>query len=82
MKKILLILFIIPAFIFGQDIPLTEKKLTTKSMESKDKKLKEKEDEKREIEYIKSLGMKYYLSHKIQIGYITNPFSCPFASLV
>ena len=39
MKKLLLILFIIPAFIYGQDVPLTEKKVTTESMQEKDRKL-------------------------------------------
>jgi len=40
MRKILIILFIIPAFIFGQDFPLTEKKVTIESMENKQIKLK------------------------------------------
>ena len=40
MKKLLLILFIIPAFIYGQDVPLTEKKVTTEFMENKERKLK------------------------------------------
>jgi len=81
MKKLLLILFIIPAFIYGQDVPLTEKKVTTESMQEKDRKLKEKADKKvrkentkRTKKYNRSLAM----HPKNQIGYITSPFSCPF----
>jgi len=40
MRKILIILFIIPVFIYGQDVPLTEKKVTTEFMENKERKLK------------------------------------------
>jgi hypothetical protein len=81
MKKLLLILFIIPAFIYGQDVPLTEKKVTTESMENKERKLKEKADDKvqkenakRTKKYNRSLAM----HPKNQIGYIMNPSSCPF----
>jgi hypothetical protein len=81
MKKLLLVLFIIPAFIYGQDVPLTEKKVTTESMENKERKLKEKADDKvrkentkRTNKYNKSLA-----THpKNQIGYIMNPSFCPF----
>ena len=45
MKKILLVLLFIPAFIYGQDVPLTEKKITTESMENEDRKIKEKNDD-------------------------------------
>ena len=40
MRKILIVLFIIPVFIYGQDVPLTEKKVTTEFMENKERKLK------------------------------------------
>jgi hypothetical protein len=36
LRKLLLILFIIPTFLYGQDVPLTEKKVTTESMEKAD----------------------------------------------
>ena len=42
LKKLLFILFIIPVLIYGQDVPLIEKKVTTESMENNDRKLKEK----------------------------------------
>ena len=81
MKKLLLILFIIPTFIYGQDVPLTEKKVTTESMENKERKLKEKADDKvrkentkRTNKYNRSLAM----HPKNQIGYIMNPSSCPY----
>ena len=81
MKKLLFILFITPVCIFGQDVPLTEKKVTTESMENKDRKLKEKADDKvlkentkRTNKYKRSLAM----HPKNQIGYITNFSSCPF----
>ena len=80
MKKGLLILFIIPAFIYGQDVPLTEKKVTTESMENKERKLKEKADDKvrkentkRTKKYNRSLAM----PPKNQIGYIFNS-TCPW----
>ena len=44
MKKLLLILFIIPAFIYGQDTPLIEQKVTTEKMEKEDQKKKDKKD--------------------------------------
>ena len=44
MRKTLIVLFIIPVFIYGQDVPLTEKKVTTEAMENKERKLKEKEE--------------------------------------
>jgi len=81
MKKLLLILFIIPSFIYGQDIPLTEKKVTTESMENKDSKLKEeaddkvrKENTKRTKKYNRSLAM----SPKKQIAWVFNPTSAPY----
>jgi len=80
MKKLLLILFIIPTFFYGQDVPLTEKKVTTESMENKERKLKEKADDKvrkentkRTKKYNRSLAM----HPKNQIGYIMNPGACP-----
>lgn len=80
MKKLLLIFFIIPAFIYGQDVPLTEKKVTTESMENKERKLKEKADNKvrkentkRTNKHNRSLAM----HPKNQIGYILNPTACP-----
>jgi len=84
MKKLLLILFIIPAFLYGQDVPLTEKKVTTESMENKERKLKEKADDKvrkentkRTKKYNRSLAMQ----PKNQIGYITNFTSHPWGGL-
>ena len=71
---------IIPSFIYGQDVPLTEKKVTTESMENKERKLKEKADDKvrkentkRTNKYNRSLAM----YPKNQIGYILNPTACP-----
>ena len=49
MKKLLLVLFIIPAFIYGQDVPLTEKKVTTEKMEKEE----QAENDKLENAYIK-----------------------------
>jgi len=81
MKKLLLVLFIIPAFIYGQDVPLTEKKVTTESMENKERKLKEKADDKvrkentkRTNKYNRSLKM----SPKKQIAWVFNPTSAPY----
>ena len=42
MKKILLVLLFIPAFIYGQDTPLIEQKVTTEKMEKEDQKKKDK----------------------------------------
>jgi|TARA_B110000211_G_scaffold179061_1_gene202476 hypothetical protein len=86
MKKLLLILFIFPAFIYGQDVPLTEKKVSTESMENKERKLKEKADDKvrkentkRTKKYNRSLAKKRGdpILPKNQIGYIGNIFCCP-----
>jgi hypothetical protein len=80
MKKLLLIFFIIPTFFYGQDVPLTEKKVTTESMENKERKLKEKADDKvrkentkRTNKHNRSLAM----HPKNQIGYIFSP-ACPW----
>tara|TARA_B110000196_G_C20965859_1_gene576224 strand:- start:29 stop:727 length:699 start_codon:yes stop_codon:yes gene_type:complete len=81
MKKLVLIFFIIPTFIYGQDVPLTEKKVTTESMENKERKLKEKADDKVRKENTKRTNKYNRLSAmhpKNQIGYIMNPSSCPF----
>ena len=84
MKKLLLILFIIPTFIYGQDVPLTEKKVTTESMENKDRKIKEKDDNKVRKEKTKRTKKYNRLSAmhpKNQIGYITNFTSHPWGGL-
>jgi hypothetical protein len=80
MKKGLLILFIIPAFIYGQDVPLTEKKVTTESMENKERKLKEKADDKvrkentkRTKKYNRSLAM--HPKNQIGLSYGISDFS-------
>tara|TARA_B100000780_G_scaffold114091_1_gene79942 strand:+ start:880 stop:1590 length:711 start_codon:yes stop_codon:yes gene_type:complete len=85
MKKILL--FTLLSFTmmgFGQDIPLKEKKVTTKKMKNKDKKLKEKEkkiisdiEKKRRRKYNRSLA----LDPENQIGYITNLKSHPWGGI-
>ena len=62
MRRLLFILFCLPLISFGQNIPLTEKKLSPES-----EKLKQKN-------HNKSLAM----HPKNQIGYIMNPSSCPF----
>ena len=91
LRKLLLILFIIPTFIYGQDVPLTEKKVTTESMENRDRKIKEKADDKVRKENTKSTNKynrslaKYNRSlamhPKNQIGYITNFTSHPWGGL-
>ena len=70
MKKLIFILLCFPLIGFGQDVPLTDKKITTDKMEEKDRKLKKKKERK----YNKSLAMK----PAAQIGYILNPTENPF----
>ena len=80
MKKLLFILFITPVCIFGQDVPLTEKKVTTESMENKDRKLKEKADDKvrkKTTKLTKKFNRSLAMYPKNQIGYIMNPKACP-----
>ena len=77
MKKLLIIFFVIPGFIYGQDVPLTEKKVTTKSMENKERKLQTKNDKKRK-KLTKKYTKKSAMHPKRQIGYITNLNAHPY----
>ena len=71
MKKILLFaVFCFPIIGNGQDIPLTEKKVTTEKMENEDRRLIDKN--KREIYRASKLGP------MMQIGCISNPLKAPF----
>ena len=71
MKKILLFaVFCLPIIGNGQDIPLTEKKVTTEKMENEDRRLIEKD--KKEIQKASKLEP---LS---QMGFISNPLQVPF----
>ncbi|GIS07899.1 MAG: hypothetical protein CM15mP112_00110 [Flavobacteriales bacterium] len=69
-EKLIFILLCFPLIGFGQDVPLTDKKITTDKMEEKNRKLKKKKERK----YNKSLAMK----PAAQIGYILNPTENPF----
>tara|TARA_B110000858_G_scaffold52119_1_gene60356 strand:- start:2062 stop:2655 length:594 start_codon:yes stop_codon:yes gene_type:complete len=73
MKKLLLTLFIIPAFIYGQDTPLIEQKVTTEKMEKEDQKKKDKDYKKSKRRTITSFDM----HPKNQIGYIMSLPTCP-----
>ena len=74
MTKLLLILLFIPAFIYAQDTPLIEQKVTTEKMEKEDQKKKDKDYKKSKKRTNRSLAM----HPKNQIGYIMNPAFCPF----
>lgn len=81
MKKILIILFLFPVFVYCQDIPLNEKKITTESMKRKDfneknklDKIHQKKIEKQRKKEKKRLNM--YPDNIL--GFVSNLQSCPF----
>jgi len=75
MEKIFLfVFFFLPIIGLGQDIPLTEKNITTKKMENKDRK----SIEKTPVEIMTSANPDRRLHLKGQIGYISNPKRAPF----
>ena len=81
MKELLLTLLIIPAFIYGQDVPLTEKKVTTEKMIKEDLKKAKKnklEKEKQKKEDGRRLSA---MSPKNQWGYITNFTAHPYGGV-
>ena len=73
MKKLLLILLCLPMIGVGQDVPLTEKKVTTESMENKEQRQVLKEKTKRTKKYNRSLAM--YPKNQIGLSYGITDFN-------